>query len=137
MILDFLKKYEHAVSLDNKTFDRYFTSGIQRPDFILFRDKIICEVKEFKDVEKKARMAARTNACGFFLVYVRPPSSGTADLRPVSFKEAANRLAQSCRSIANHEMWLASVMLDWTSIEQPQGYMLQSESSMAIVPQRG
>jgi hypothetical protein len=75
-------------------------------------------------VEEKAQRAAENNACGFFLVYVRPPLCGTVDLRQTSFLEAANHLAQSCESMACHQMWLASVMLDWTSgdwtpVEQP------------------
>lgn len=69
-------------------------------------------------VKEKARMAFINNAVGFFLVYVRPPSSGTADLRPLSFIEAANHLAESCDSISHYQMWMASVMLDWTPFKQ-------------------
>ncbi len=70
-------------------------------------------------VEKKAAMADKNNAVGFFLVYVRPPSSGTADISPRVFNEAASQLAHDCDLIKNSKLWLASVMLDWTPCEQP------------------
>lgn len=89
MILDFLKKYEHAINLDDKKYNGYFTSGMQRSDFLLFNNKIICEVKEFSniDVLKKVENLAR-----------KP------NLQPRSFKRRMYRRISDALRDANNQV---------------------------------
>ena len=56
MILDFLKGYTHAVTLDDKAFNSFFPSGVERSDFLLFNKEIVCEVKEIKNFQVSARV---------------------------------------------------------------------------------
>ena len=49
MMLDFLKTYVRAVSLDDARFDRFFASGVKRSDFLLFEESVVCEFKEIEN----------------------------------------------------------------------------------------
>jgi hypothetical protein len=61
MMLEFLKSYKHAVSLDDQRFDRYFLKG--RADFTLFENRVICEVKDFQEINL-AKQAERIRKRG-------------------------------------------------------------------------
>lgn len=64
MISDFLKRYTHAITLDDKKYDQYFRDGVNRSDFILFAGKIVCETKEITSLNvphKIESLAFRTS----------------------------------------------------------------------------
>jgi hypothetical protein len=48
---EFLKSYDKAVNLDDKSYDKYFPKGISRSDFLLFDHQIVCEFKEIKNIQ--------------------------------------------------------------------------------------
>lgn len=51
MIREFLEQYEDANDLDSKRYDCYFTQGVDRADFLLCENKVICEVKEVQNIK--------------------------------------------------------------------------------------
>jgi hypothetical protein len=55
-VRDFLSSYKHAISLDDKKFDRRFKKGEGRADFLLFGTQIVCELKEFREVDIPAHV---------------------------------------------------------------------------------
>jgi hypothetical protein len=55
MMRDFLRHCDFATGIDQKEFDRFFTPGRKRSDFLLFGDEVICELKQILaiNVEKQ------------------------------------------------------------------------------------
>lgn len=55
-MLDFLKQYSTAIDLDEERFNNLFPLGCKRSDFLLFDEKIICEVKDLSEFDVKQRI---------------------------------------------------------------------------------
>lgn len=43
--------YEQAINLDNEKYRVYFPDGIDKSDFLLFGDQVVCEFKEIKEIK--------------------------------------------------------------------------------------
>src|SRR5712691_8803543 len=52
----FLQTYTGAENLDHREFDPYFPPNVRRSDFLLYSRQVICEVKEFEDLNIPARV---------------------------------------------------------------------------------
>ena len=46
MMLEFLRTYRNAVSLDEPKYESRFPETKKRADFLLFENRVICEVKD-------------------------------------------------------------------------------------------
>lgn len=51
MMREFLEKYEQAINLDDKHYNCYFPPKVERSDFLLFDNQVICEVKETQSIK--------------------------------------------------------------------------------------
>src|SRR5919202_166321 len=51
MMQEFLKTYKQAISLDDICYDCHFPTGVGRSDFILFKNQVVCEVKEIQNIK--------------------------------------------------------------------------------------
>jgi hypothetical protein len=51
MMRQFLEQYVNASNLENQQYDCYFDQGIDRADFLLFDNQIVCEFKEFQNIK--------------------------------------------------------------------------------------
>jgi hypothetical protein len=56
VIGSFLKTYGLAQDLDHSDFDRYFPPSLRRADFLLYSREVVCELKEFQDLNVPARV---------------------------------------------------------------------------------
>jgi len=56
VIRGFLKTYGPAQDLDHCDFDRCFPPSLRRSDFLLYSREVVCEVKEFQDLNVPARV---------------------------------------------------------------------------------
>ncbi len=51
MMRKFLEIYNQATNLDDKSYDRCFSQGRGRSDFLLFDDQVVCEFKEVQNIQ--------------------------------------------------------------------------------------
>ncbi len=56
MIRTFLQNYTRAEDLDHRDFDPYFPPNVRRSDFLLYSREVVCELKEFQDLDVPARV---------------------------------------------------------------------------------
>jgi len=56
VIRSFLQTYSRAEGLDHRDFDPYFPPSVRRSDFLLYSREVICEVKEFQDLDVPTRV---------------------------------------------------------------------------------
>jgi hypothetical protein len=55
-MLDFLARMKSARHLDKNEFKKLFPPGVQKADFLLFGDSVVCEVKQIKRVQMERKV---------------------------------------------------------------------------------
>src|SRR5436853_6882105 len=107
-ISEFLSLYKHAVSLDDRKYDCCFPQGKGRADFLLFGKKVVCELREFREIDiprHVERVWARENVDAKFV--------GTAVARSIH-DEHRNKAGQvrDTKEVLSLERALGLVILE-------------------------
>ncbi|MBD1846673.1 hypothetical protein H6F89_25275 [Cyanobacteria bacterium FACHB-63] len=117
MMREFLQQYENARDLDSKQYDCHFDQGVDRADFLLFENQIVCEIKEIQNIKVQyqvEKLARRGNISdqNFKRDFYNSINKALSK---------ANRQIEQSRSTLNHPNALGLVIL---------GNLIQDELSV-------